>query len=119
MEPLAALGRAIRGAAAKDRDEAAFWIDAVIEAFCSGWGRDRHLLATSYKLFQLHGANARLLLHAPVHEHGAFIYDLAFRRDLISNKGLVEAIDLLTGIRNAAARTAAQRRRPAPEASGA
>lgn len=61
----------------------------------SGWKRDRHLLATSYKLFLLHGINARLLLHAPVHEHGAFIYDLAFRRDLISNKGLIEAIDLL------------------------
>jgi hypothetical protein len=60
-----------------------------------GWKRDRHLLAASYKLFQLHGSNARLLLHPPVHEHGAFIYDLAFRRDLIANKGLIEAIDIL------------------------
>jgi hypothetical protein len=61
----------------------------------SGWKRDRHLLAASYKLFLLHGTNARLFLHPPVHEHGAFIYDLAFRRDLIANKGLIEAIDLL------------------------
>jgi hypothetical protein len=61
----------------------------------SGWHRDRHLLAGPYKLFSVHRRNARLLLHPPVHQHGAFIYDLGFRRDLISNKGLIEAIDLL------------------------
>lgn len=60
-----------------------------------GWRRDRHLLAGPYKLFVTHGRNARLLLHPPVHQHGAFIYDLGFRRDLISNRGLIEAIDLL------------------------
>lgn len=61
----------------------------------SGWHRDRHLLAGPHELFALHGANARLLLHPPVHQHGRFIYDLGFRRDLIANKGLIEAIDLL------------------------
>ncbi|MEA2489103.1 MAG: hypothetical protein QOH21_895 [Acidobacteriota bacterium] len=61
----------------------------------SGWHKDRHLLAGPYKLYTSHGANARLLLHPAVHQHGAFIYDLAFRRDLITNKGLIEAIDLL------------------------
>jgi hypothetical protein len=61
----------------------------------SGWHRDRHLLAGPYKLFTLHGENARLLLHPPVHQHGAFVYDLGFRRELITNKGLIEAIDLL------------------------
>jgi hypothetical protein len=61
----------------------------------SGWQHDRHLLAGPYKLFTLHRQNARLLLHPPVHQHGAFIYDLGFRRDLITNKGLIEAIDLL------------------------
>ena len=60
-----------------------------------GWHKDRHLLAGPYKLFLLHRHNARLLLHPPVHQHGAFIYDLGFRRDLISNRGLIEAIDLL------------------------
>jgi len=60
-----------------------------------GWHKERHLLAGPYKLFLLHGAHARLLLHPPVHQHGAFIYDLAFRRDLITNRGLIEAIDLL------------------------
>jgi hypothetical protein len=61
----------------------------------SGWHKDRHLLAGPYKLYALHRQNARLLLHPPVHQHGAFIYDLGFRRDLITNKGLIEAIDLL------------------------
>ena len=61
----------------------------------SGWHKDRHLLAGPYKLFALHGEHARLLLHPPVHQHGAFIYDLAFRRDLVANKGLIAAIDLL------------------------
>jgi len=61
----------------------------------SGWQRDRHLLAGPCKLFTLHRQNARLLLHPPVHQHGAFVYDLGFRRDLITNKGLIEAIDLL------------------------
>lgn len=61
----------------------------------SGWQRERHLLAAPYKLFLLHRRNARLLLHPAVHQHGAFIYNLGFRRDLITNKGLIEAIDLL------------------------
>ena len=61
----------------------------------SGWHRDRHLLAGPYRLFTLHGQHARILLHPPVHQHGAFVYDLGFRRDLITNRGLIEAIDLL------------------------
>ncbi len=61
----------------------------------SGWHLDRHLLAGPYKLFILHRERARLLLYPPVHEHGAFVYDLGFRRDLITNRGLIEAIDLL------------------------
>jgi hypothetical protein len=61
----------------------------------SGWHRDRHLLAGPWKLYALHRERARLLLHPPVHQHGAFVYDLGFRRELISNRGLIEAIDLL------------------------
>lgn len=61
----------------------------------AGWHKDRHLLAGPFKLFTLHRENARLLLHPPVHQHGAFVYDLGFRRDLITNRGLIEAIDLL------------------------
>jgi len=60
-----------------------------------GWGRSRHLLAGPYRLFDLYGERARLLLYPPVHQHGQFIYDLGSRRDLLTNRGLIEAIDLL------------------------
>ena len=43
----------------------------------------------------MHGERARLLLHPAVHQHGTFIYDLSFHRDLITNRGLIAAIDLL------------------------
>lgn len=80
----------------------------------SGWHKDRHLLAGPCKLFLLHGANARLLLHPPVHQHGAFIYNLGFRRDLITNRGLIEAMDLLywDAKRNAPKRGATTESRP-------
>lgn len=61
----------------------------------SGWHRDRHLLSGPYKLYTQHGDRARLLLYPPVHEHGAFVYDLGFRREFITNRGLIEAIDIL------------------------
>lgn len=61
----------------------------------SGWHRDRHLLANPTRLFLMHGEHARLLLYPAVHQHGAFLYNLGFRRDLITNRGLIEAIDLL------------------------
>jgi hypothetical protein len=59
------------------------------------WSRDRHLLAGPWRLYALHGIHARLLLNPRVHEHGAFVYDLGFRRELITNRGLLEAIDTL------------------------
>jgi hypothetical protein len=61
----------------------------------SNWTRDRHLLAGPYKLYRMHGRHARLLLYPPVHQHGRFVYDLGWRHDLITNRGLVEAIDTL------------------------
>jgi hypothetical protein len=61
----------------------------------SGWQRDRHLLAGPYRLFAMHRDRARLLLHPPVHQHGTFVYQLGARRDLVTNRGLIEAIDLL------------------------
>ncbi len=59
------------------------------------WLYERHLLAGPWRLYRLHGDRARVLLHPRVHQHGEFIYDLGYRRDLITNRGLVEAIDLL------------------------
>jgi hypothetical protein len=58
-------------------------------------GRDRHLLANPYRLFQLHGEHARVLLYPPIHQHGQFVYDLGYRRDFLTNRGLIEAIDTL------------------------
>jgi hypothetical protein len=59
------------------------------------WRAERHLLAGPYRLYRDHGDRARLLLYAPLHQHGAFIYDLGFRRDLISSRGFLETLDLL------------------------
>jgi len=80
----------------------------------NGWHRERHLLAGPYKLFAMHREHARLLLHPPVHQHGAFVYQLGARRDLVTNKGLVEAIDLLywDAKRNAPKRGATTETRP-------
>lgn len=60
-----------------------------------GWGVDRHLLAGPFNIYLMHGHHARLFLYPQVHEHGRFIYDLGFRHELMSNRGLVEAIDIL------------------------
>jgi hypothetical protein len=80
----------------------------------SGWQRDRHLLAGPYKLFAMHREHSRLLLHPPVHQHGTFVYQLGVRRDLIANKGLIEANDLLywDAKRNAPKRGATTETRP-------
>lgn len=64
-------------------------------ATSGGWTSDRHLLAGPYKHYAMHREWSRLLLYPSVHEHGAFVYDLGYRRDLITNRGLVEAMDLL------------------------
>lgn len=56
---------------------------------------ERHLLAGPYRLLRMHGQQARVLLHPAVHQHGQFIYDLGYRRDFLTNRGLIEAIDLL------------------------
>lgn len=59
------------------------------------WVHERHLLAGPYRIYRMHGERARLLLHPAVHQHGTFIYDLSFHRDLITNRGLITAIDML------------------------
>jgi hypothetical protein len=61
----------------------------------NGWTRDRHLLAGPYKLVRQHGATSRVLLYPPPHEHGNFVYQLGTRQELVSNRGLIEAIHTL------------------------
>lgn len=58
-------------------------------------GHERQLLAGPYRLFRMHGEHARVLLHPAVHQHGQFVYDLGYRRDFLTNRGLIEAIDTL------------------------
>lgn len=55
----------------------------------------RHLLAGAYQLYRLHGEHARVLLHPAVHQHGRFIFDLDYRRDLLTNRGLIALADQL------------------------
>ena len=55
----------------------------------------RHLLAGAYGLYRLHGEHARVLLHPSVHQHGRFLFDLDYRRDLLTNRGLIEVVDRL------------------------
>lgn len=59
------------------------------------WAHERHLLAGPYRLYDLYRDHSRLLLYPAVHQHGQFVYELGFRRDLLTNRGLIEAIDLL------------------------
>lgn len=61
----------------------------------AGRWHERHLLAGPYRIYKMHGMHARVLLHPAVHQHGQFVYQLGYRRDLLTNRGLVEAIDLL------------------------
>lgn len=56
---------------------------------------ERHLLIGPYTTYKMHGDHARLLLHPPVHQHGRFLFDLSSRRDLITNRGLIELADRL------------------------
>lgn len=65
------------------------------DASKNNWTTSRHLLAVPYRLWREHGDRVRLLLYPALHEHGAFLYDLAFRRDLITNRGFLETLDEL------------------------
>jgi hypothetical protein len=61
----------------------------------SGRRPQRHLLAGAYQLYRMHGDHARVLLHPSVHQHGRFLFDLDYRRDLLTNRGLIEVVDRL------------------------
>jgi hypothetical protein len=36
-----------------------------------------------------------VLLHPSFHQHGRFLFDLDYRRDLLANRGLIEVVDRL------------------------
>lgn len=57
--------------------------------------RYRHLIAGPYYTYRNHGEFSRLILHPEVHTHGDFAEQLAARSDLLTNPGVVRALDAL------------------------
>lgn len=57
--------------------------------------RHRHLLLGPYELFRRHGPRALVLLTSAPHEATRLYQDIASRRDLVANAGVIEAALLL------------------------
>jgi hypothetical protein len=54
--------------------------------------RHRHLLFGPYELFRRHGMRAVVLLSGPPHSESGLYHEIAGRRDLVANPGVIEAI---------------------------
>jgi hypothetical protein len=54
-----------------------------------------HMLLGPYTTYKLHGAGAPLLLHGPLYETGRFYLELSARQAFITNRGIIEAANLL------------------------
>ena len=57
-----------------------------------------HLIAGAYLVYSVYGLNetlSKLLLYTPLHSESKFHHQLAQRQSIITNKGLMEAADLL------------------------
>ena len=55
----------------------------------------RHLLAGAYTVCRLHGERAALLLYNPLSKSNKFHLELACRQGFLTNKGIIEAANLL------------------------
>jgi hypothetical protein len=55
----------------------------------------RHLLATGFFIYDVHREHARVVLFPAMNTHGDFVEQLASRMELITNRGLIEAVDML------------------------
>lgn len=55
----------------------------------------RHLLASPFSIFRIHGEKAPLLLHGPVTKISKFHEQLASRQAFMTNKGVIQAANLL------------------------
>lgn len=53
--------------------------------------RHRHLLFGPYELYRRHGARAVVLLSGPPHVESGLYHEIASRRDLLANAGVIEA----------------------------
>jgi hypothetical protein len=54
-----------------------------------------HLLVGPYNIYTLHGGKAPLLLSGPLYETGKHYLELSARQGFITNKGVIEAANLL------------------------
>ncbi len=59
------------------------------------WHYYRHLLAGPYRIYKLHGEQARILLCGELSEFGDLNEQLASRQEFITNPGIIQAVDLL------------------------
>lgn len=55
----------------------------------------RHLLAGPVRIYDLHKKDIKIIFHAPVHELGDFMEQLASRQEIASSLGVLKAADLL------------------------
>jgi len=55
----------------------------------------RHLLGGAFLVYRLHGEAAALLLATKLHEESAFHHELASRQSFVSNRAIIEAVNLL------------------------
>lgn len=55
----------------------------------------RHLLLGPYSIYLIHADRAPLLLSGPIYKTGSFYVELSSRQGLITNRGVIEAANLL------------------------
>lgn len=72
----------------------------------------RHLVASTWDIFSLYGKRSRLLLDCPPYKHNDFMEQIASRQDMITNRALINAVDMLywDSNRNCAKRNATNRK---------
>jgi hypothetical protein len=78
----------------KVRQEYHYILPAVTEAGHS-WHYYRHLLVGPYIIYELHKDHAQTLLCGRVDEFGDFNEQLASRQEFVTNRAIVQAVDLL------------------------
>jgi hypothetical protein len=57
--------------------------------------RHRHLLFGPYQMYRRHGELSALLLAGPVHSESGLYHEIASRRDLVANRGVLRAAAML------------------------
>lgn len=55
----------------------------------------RHLVNGPYRLYQIHGKNARAMLAGPVHRHPDLAEQIASRQEIVTNAALIQVVDYM------------------------